>query len=76
MQFDRELYISLHSGLICGNPALLENVMNLSQLHTGYLSQMVQTMYKYEIALVNIPDLLNDDEIMCFYDAYLCGGEL
>lgn len=50
--------------------------MNLSQLHTGYLSQMVQTMYKYEIALVNIPDLLNDDEIMCFYDAYLCGGEL
>jgi hypothetical protein len=69
-------YISPSMVGLCGNPALLENVMKLSQLHTGYLLQMVQTMYKYETALVNMPDLLTDDEIMCFYDAYLCGGEL
>ncbi len=61
---------------LCGNPALLENVMKLSQLHTGYLVQMVKTMYKYEASLVNIPVLLTNEEEMCFYNAYLGGGEL
>jgi len=75
LQFDRELHKPMHVGL-CGNPALLENVMKLSHLHTGYLLQMVQTMYKYETSLVNIPDLLTDEEMMCFYNAYLGGGEL
>ena len=50
--------------------------MPLSLMQKEYLLQMVQSMYKYETRLTHMNRLLDDAEMMCFYDAYICGGEL
>jgi hypothetical protein len=50
--------------------------MSLSLMHKEYLLQMVQTMYRYETRLTHMQRLLDDSEMMCFYNAYIGGGEL
>ena len=50
--------------------------MRLSELSTGFLFAMVQSMYAFERHLFKEPDLLNDMEMHEFYITYMGGADV
>ena len=49
------------------------NVATISAMSRPFISAMVNAMYAWEAAMHDDPNLVNDNEAVDFYDAYMGG---